>query len=174
MCSSPSVTTSKEPCGITRKRKSDTMFLFHLLLAGGICMYTLPVRRQHECRWTSICWQMSLNMPFSSKQWPKLIGLDPIQIPIHVEVSLKMKSFEQIMSKDCDIIKALFIFYFQLEANVNQGWIKSRLPVLFRTDSFKIQIDYRQFQKFLFVIDSFRPNTCGKYVLKSFRILGKR
>ena len=52
-----------------------------------------------------------------------------------------------------------------------QGWIKSRLPVLFRTDSFKTHIDYRQFQTFLLVIDSFGLNRCGKYVLKSFRIL---
>ena len=43
-----------------------------------------------------------------------------------------------------------------------QGWIKSSLPVLFRTDSFRTQIDYRQFQKFLLVIDSFGPNICGK------------
>ena len=54
-----------------------------------------------------------------------------------------------------------------------QGWIKSRLLVLFRTDSFKTHIDsfkthidYRQFQKFLLVVDSFGPNRCGKYVLK--------
>ena len=43
-----------------------------------------------------------------------------------------------------------------------QGWIKSRLSVLFRTDSFRTQIYYRQFQKFLLVIDSFRPNRCGQ------------
>ena len=53
-----------------------------------------------------------------------------------------------------------------------QGWIKSRLPVVFRTDSFKTPIDSRQFQKFLLVIDSFGPNRCGKYGLKSFGILG--
>ena len=53
--------------------------------------------------------------------------------------------------------------------------------VLFRTDSFKTHIDsfkthidYRQFQKFLLVVDSFGPNRCGKYVLKSFRIFGQR
>ena len=33
---------------------------------------------------------------------------------------------------------------------------------------------YRQFQKFLLVIDSFGPNRCRKYVLKSLRILGQR
>ena len=58
------------------------------------------------------------------------------------------------------------------EITVNQGWIKNRLPVLFRIDSFKTQIDYRQFQKILLVIDSFGPNRCGKYGLKSFGILG--
>ena len=53
--------------------------------------------------------------------------------------------------------------------------------VLFRTDSFKTHIDsfkthidYRQFQKFLLVVDSFGPNRCGKYVLKSFRIFGQK
>ena len=50
-----------------------------------------------------------------------------------------------------------------------QGWIKSPLPVLFRTDSFKT---HRQFQKSILVIDSFGPNRCGKYELKSFGILG--
>ena len=54
----------------------------------------------------------------------------------------------------------------------SHGWIKSCLPVLFRTDSFKTQIDYKQFQKFLLAIDSFGPNKCGKYGLKSFGILG--
>ena len=33
---------------------------------------------------------------------------------------------------------------------------------------------YRQFQKFLLVIDSFGPNRCRKYVLNSLRILGQR
>ena len=36
------------------------------------------------------------------------------------------------------------------------------MSVLFRTDSFKTQIDFRQFQKFLRVIDRFGPNRCGK------------
>ena len=54
---------------------------------------------------------------------------------------------------------------------IRQGWIKSRLPVLFRTDSFKTQIDYRQFQKFWLVMDSFGPNRWEKYELKSFCIL---
>ena len=53
-----------------------------------------------------------------------------------------------------------------------QGWIKSCLPVLFRTDSFKTEIDNRQFQKSLLVIDSFGPIRCGKHGLKSFGILG--
>ena len=51
---------------------------------------------------------------------------------------------------------------------------KSRVFVLFRTDSFKTHIDYRQCQKFLLVVDSFGPSRCGKYVLKSFRIFGQK
>ena len=62
-----------------------------------------------------------------------------------------------------------------LTLTINQGWIKSRLPVLFRTDSFRTKADlYRQFQKFLLVIDSFGPNICKKYMLKPFCILDQK
>ena len=43
-----------------------------------------------------------------------------------------------------------------------QGWIKSCLPGLFRPDSFRTLIYYRQFQKFLLVKDNFGPNRFGK------------
>ena len=54
-----------------------------------------------------------------------------------------------------------------------QGWIKIRLSVFFRTDSLRTQTDYRHLQEFVLVMDSVGPNRCGKYVLKSFRILGQ-
>ena len=50
----------------------------------------------------------------------------------------------------------------QVPSAMDQGWIKSRLPGLFRPDSFRTLMYYRQFQKFLLVTDNFGPNRFGK------------
>ena len=45
---------------------------------------------------------------------------------------------------------------------LSQGWIKSRLPVLFRTDSFKTKKDSQTVSEFFYFWYSFEPNRCRK------------